>query len=270
MAVCISAVICTFNRSSYLQKAIQSLVDQTLAAGEYEIVVVDNGSTDNTRQTVDEIFSTVENLRYIYEPKIGLSQARNTGWKAAKGKYIAYLDDDAIATPHWLATLVHDFEKVIPQPACIGGKIDPIWEADRPQWLPDSLLPYLTILDWSSESSVIDEGQYIAGANMAFTHQALSLAHGFQTKFGRQGKKLLSNEELALQNQLRKQGFDIYYNPNVLVRHHIVVDRLRQKWFIQRTYWQGVSRAFLKVSEQSPSRLKRWRMSLSSLLNLYA
>jgi glucosyl-dolichyl phosphate glucuronosyltransferase len=268
MSVRISAVICTFNRSSYLRKAIQSLIDQTLVESEYEILVVDNCSTDNTQQMVSEEFGTVENLHYIYESKIGLSTARNTGWKAAKGKYIAYLDDDAIAAPHWLETLIYDFDHVTPQPACIGGKIDPIWEAERPKWLPDKLLPYLTILDWSNEPSMIDESKYIAGANMAFTEQALALVNGFQTKFGRKGKKLLSNEELVLQNQLRKYGFNIYYDPKAMVRHHIVIDRLHQQWFVKRTYWQGVSRAFLVASEQSPSFSKKLKMSISSLLNL--
>ncbi|PZD74231.1 GalNAc(5)-diNAcBac-PP-undecaprenol beta-1,3-glucosyltransferase [Acaryochloris thomasi RCC1774] len=268
MSVRISAIICTFNRSKYLQKAIQSLIDQTLEKYEYEILVVDNCSVDDTRKVVDDKSRIAGNLHYIYESEIGLSKARNTGWEAAKGEYIAYLDDDAIATPHWLATLLHNFENITPKPACIGGKIDPIWEAERPEWLPDKLLPYLTILDWSSELIIIDENQYIAGANMAFTQQALTLANGFQTKFGRRGKKLLSNEELVLQNQIRKHGLDIYYNPEAVVEHHVVADRLQQNWFVKRTYWQGVSRAFLIVSEQSPSVLQQWKMGVYSLLNL--
>lgn len=268
MSVRISAIICTFNRSSYLQKAVQSLIDQTLETSEYEILVVDNGSVDNTRQVVDEQLKVVGNLHYIYEPKIGLSQARNTGWKAARGEYIAYLDDDAIATTDWLATLLHDFQNITPQPGCIGGKIDPIWEIERPSWLPDKLLPYLTILDWSHKLILIDESQYVAGANISFTRQALDLVNGFQPKFGRKGKNLLSNEELVVQNQIRRQGLAVYYDPQAVVRHHITADRLQQSWFIRRTYWQGISRAFLIVSEQSPSTLQQWRMSASSFLNL--
>lgn len=268
MTVRISAIICTYNRASYLRKAIQSLVDQDLAKNEYEILVVDNCSSDDTKKVVTEEFNSAPNLKYIFEPQLGLSNARNTGWKAAKGAYIAYLDDDAIASSHWLSQLIQTFESTTPMPGCVGGKIDPIWEADRPQWLPDNLLPYLTILDWSDQTLVLDKAQYIAGANMAFSKTALELVNGFQSELGRKGKKLLSNEELVLQNQLRNHNLDIIYDPIAVVDHHVVLNRLKQKWFLERTYWQGVSRAYLLATEESPSASKRFRMSSITLLKL--
>ena len=99
MNIKISAIICTFNREQYLHKAIQSLVEQTLEGELYEIIVVDNCSTDRTKQVVTEKFAHISNLRYLYELILGISQARNTGWQNARGEYIAYLDDNAIASP---------------------------------------------------------------------------------------------------------------------------------------------------------------------------
>ena len=101
----ISAVVCTLNRATYLARAVESLVNQTYPKEYYEIIVVDNGSTDNTREVVEQ-FSQCAIIRYIYEPVKGLSQARNTGWQAAAGKYVAYLDDDAIARPRWLEKML--------------------------------------------------------------------------------------------------------------------------------------------------------------------
>ncbi|MEE8471432.1 MAG: glycosyltransferase family A protein [Dehalococcoidia bacterium] len=98
MSIRVSAIICTHNRSDYLRQAIQSLADQTLPTEQYEVIVVDNGSTDNTRAVV-EGFDHIANLRYVYEPILGLSQARNTGWQNARGEYIAFMDDDAIGYP---------------------------------------------------------------------------------------------------------------------------------------------------------------------------
>src|SRR3989337_3554689 len=108
MSFVISAIICTHNRVEYLTKAIQSLVDQNIPKSKYEIIVVDNCSTDSTREVVEK-FSSKSNIRYIYEPTLGANKARNTGWRNARGKYIAYLDDDAIASPVWLCRILQGF-----------------------------------------------------------------------------------------------------------------------------------------------------------------
>jgi len=178
MTVRISAVICTFNRADYLGKAVNSLVDQTLSKEEYEILVVDNGSIDNTRKVALEEFSHVQNLRYLYEPILGLSQARNTGWRNAKGEYVAYLDDDAIASPRWLEAILDVFETVKPEPGCLGGKVEPIWEAPQPLWLPDSLLASLSFVDWSENPCNLDHKQWLVGTNIAFPKYLLKAAGG--------------------------------------------------------------------------------------------
>ena len=169
----ISAVICTHNRAHYLRTAIQSLADQTLNKDRFEILVVDNGSTDATREVVTSEYSGVANLRYVYEPKLGHSQARNTGWQNAAGEYIAFLDDDAIASPEWLERIVDAFDTVHPKPACLGGRIDPIWEVPRPAWLPDSLVTFLAVLNYSDDAFFLKPKQYLIGANIAFTREAI-------------------------------------------------------------------------------------------------
>lgn len=268
MRIRISAIICTLNRAAYLCKAIQSLVNQTLPNEYYEILIVDNGSTDDTKRVVVEEFAHLHNLHYLYEPVLGLSQARNTGWQNAKGEYIAYLDDDAIAYPDWLEKIIKVFESVTPQPGCVGGKVEAIWEASRPHWLPDKLLPYLTVLDWSEVPIILEDWRYIAGANMAFPKFLLEAVKGFQVSFGRKGGKLLSNEEILLRNQLKINGYTIYYDPEIVVGHHIAASRLTQSWFFQRTYWQGISEAYLLLYQQSPSIWKRMKLGVSKIKRL--
>jgi glycosyltransferase involved in cell wall biosynthesis len=266
MTIQISAVICTFNRASYLRKAIQSLVEQTLDVGRYEILVVDNRSTDDTKRVVTEEFSHIANLRYFYEPIQGLSQARNTGWQNATGEYVAYLDDDAIASPQWLETIVAVFETITPKPGGVGGKVEPIWEAPQPSWLDDNFLPFLTIVDWSDVATILDDKRrYIAGANMAFPKSVLALIQGFQVELGRKGNKLLSNEELILLNELKKKGYTIYYDPKILVKHHVVSSRLSQKWFTQRLYWQGVSNAFALRQQKTHTYSERIQLGIEEI-----
>jgi glucosyl-dolichyl phosphate glucuronosyltransferase len=268
MTIKISAVVCTLNRSDYLRKAIKSLAEQTLESSMFEVLVVDNHSTDNTKAVVTEEFAHVPNLKYIFEPILGLSQARNTGWQQAQGNYIAYLDDDAIANPRWLEQIIRAFETVTPQPGCVGGKVEPIWEAPRPDWLPDELLPLLTVVDWSNTPIVLNKDQYIAGANMAFPKMLLEAVEGFNVNLGRKGKSLLSNEELLLRNKLQEKNYEIYYDPEIAVKHHVSASRLAKSWFVKRTYWQGVSEAALLLHQETPSLTRISKLGVFSIKQL--
>ena len=245
MSVRVSVVIPTYNRSEYLRKAIQSLIDQTLPRDQFEIIVVDNGSTDRTKAVVSEEFGNF-NLRYVKEPKVGLCWARNTGWLSANGDYVAYLDDDAIASRRWLEAILDVFDGVKPVPGCVGGRVDLIWEAPRPDWLPDDFVPHLAQVNWSSELIALDETQYLAGVNFAFPRKRLKEIGGFDPRIDRQGKKLLSNGDILILRQLQNMGYTCYYHPEIAVQHHVSKERLNKKWFLRRLYWQGVSDVVLQ------------------------
>ncbi len=257
----ISVVICTYNRAPYLSKALQSLVAQSLPRECFEILVVDNVSTDNTRQVVLEEFSHVQNLRYVYEPVQGANQARNTGRRESRGAYIAYMDDDVIVSPQWLETILNTFEHTKPQPGCIGGKIEPIWESPRPPWLPNKLVPFLAMLDLSEEPIILNDQQWLMSANMAFPKRVLEEMNGFEVYMGRIGNKLLSMDENLLQQRLRSSGYTLLYNPRMAVRHHVPQSRLTKKWFLRRMYWEGISLAVLQIHQDSPSAVRRMRMA---------
>jgi glycosyltransferase involved in cell wall biosynthesis len=92
----ITVIICTRNRAKLLRDAMASVVEQGIPKSDYEIVVVDNASTDETPDVVAE-FRGSAHIRYVHEEKLGLCIARNTGWRAASGRYVAFFDDDAIA-----------------------------------------------------------------------------------------------------------------------------------------------------------------------------
>lgn len=249
MNIRISAIICTLNRAAYLQKAVQSLVEQTLPQEQYEIIVVDNGSTDNTESTVED-FRHFENLHYIYEPIMGLSQARNTGWQNAQGEYVAYMDDDAIATPEWLQRIIQAFDNMQPSPGSVGGRVIPIWEVERPAWLPTELERALSIVDWSEKPTFLTEDyQFLAGTNVAYPREILERVGGFSTNLGRKASGLLSSEEILLKRQLERHNLGIYYDPDISVYHHIPAERLSKRWFYRRAFWQGVSDVILQHLE---------------------
>lgn len=269
MNVLISAIICTHNRFEYLVKAIQSLVDQCTPKDKYEIIVVDNCSTDSTKAVVEQFTGRV-NIRYIYEPTLGLSYARNTGWLNAGGRYIAYLDDDAIACPVWLDKILEVFETVTPTPGCTGGKTLPLWEDTRPVWLSDGLITGLTVIDWSEKPHVINDlnQKWLVGANIAFPADVLRSIGGFVSGLDRVGKNLLSGGDVFLEKQIQKAGYTCFYHPEIAVSHLVPKSRLRKKWFIRRYYWQGVSDAAMQILQERPSACRRLRLAASKAKTL--
>jgi glucosyl-dolichyl phosphate glucuronosyltransferase len=257
MSVRISAVICTHNRARLLRSALRSLTAQTLDTSCYEILVVDNGSGDETRTVVDDERSSEVTIRYVYEGTVGVSHARNAGWRNARATLVAYLDDDAIAEPPWLETMFHFLERTKPQPGAVGGKIEPIWPRPRPTWLSEEMARSLTIVNWSDQVSVLKPEEWIAASNIGFPRQVLEDIGGFRPDLGRQGPRLLSNEEILARIQIEAMGYRCYFHPGLVVRHHIHASRLTRSWFKKRLYWQGVSDAWMR-RYLSPRSSPRW------------
>jgi glucosyl-dolichyl phosphate glucuronosyltransferase len=266
----ISVVICTHNRAKYLLRAIQSAVNQTYSKDEYEIIVVDNASTDSTADLVLS-YQGVGNLRYIYEPKLGISFARNTGWHVAAGRYIAYLDDDATASPEWVSAVDKAF-KMTPSAGAVGGRVDLIWEAKRPDWLEDDLVMSLGMIDWSEKPKFIPDlrMEWLVTANMAVPAEVLAEIGGFDTRLGRTGSKLLSGEDVFLLEQIIRKGYACLYYPSMAVRHLVPASRLNKEWFRRRYYWQGISDAVMYRIRQSPNLGRRWLHAVNRALRLFA
>ncbi len=250
----ISAVICTHNGSKTLSRAIDSLIRQHLHADSFEILIIDNGSTDPTRD-IAYGFDTVKNLRYIFEPELGLSVARNTGWKNAEGEYVAYLDDDAIACSDWLEKILAAFHSV-PHAGAVGGRVEPVWETDPPQWIDNITGRFLSLLDWSEAPMVLDDSKYLVGTNIAFPRTLLERFSGFPTDLGRKGASLISNEEIELIEKIKKENHVVYYDPAISVKHLIDSSRLHPYWFRQRFFSQGVSDAILYRRKERPSAIR--------------
>jgi glycosyltransferase involved in cell wall biosynthesis len=246
MSIRISAVICTYNRAAYLRKALRSLIEQTLDPSQYEILVIDNASTDDTRSVVESERSARPELRYVHEPTVGVSRARNAGWRNARAEYVAYLDDDAIADPPWLERMLGFLESTEPRPGAVGGRIEPIWERPRPAWLSDDMARALTVVDWSDRPIALEPHQWIVAANIGFPRRILEEIGGFKVDLGRQGSRLLSNEENYMRIQIEELGHICYYHPEIVVKHHMHASRITQSWLKRRMYWQGVSDARMR------------------------
>lgn len=239
----ISVAICTYNRAKYLVNALEGIRRQSLPLEYFEIIVVDNASTDDTQTICICKQQDLPNLRYIYEPVQGLSKARNTAMQSSHGEYIAYLDDDAIPCPVWLETILETFEQLKPKPVCLGGPIYPLWESPKPDWIGTDVEYLFSLLYFGDKSHWLKLPKYPFGANMAFQRDALCQAGGFAQELGRLGSQhLLSGEEYRLYRILIEQGRGLlYYHPQASVEHCISQQRINLKWMLERSYWQGRS-----------------------------
>jgi glycosyltransferase involved in cell wall biosynthesis len=244
----ISAIICTHNRDRYLGLAIDSLLQQDFDSQDcdnFEILVIDNASTDTTREVVEARLGDPR-LRYIYEPTLGLSVARNRGAQEAKAEILAYLDDDAIASPQWLKTLVHAYEQD-EKLAIAGGKVTLIWTDGiiAPTWLSDGLAGNLGAYDLGNQCVQIEQpGLTPRGLNYSIRRAFLDSVGGFDLHLGRVGKNLLSNEELHMTELALDRGWQVGYLPEALVAHHVAPERVKQSWFLERGWWQGISECY--------------------------
>ena len=227
----ISVIICTRNRAELLGRAIQSVVDQDVPSDMFELVVVDNASSDATPKVAHSFQDRIA-LRYVREERIGLCVARNTGWRAAFGRYVVFFDDDAIAKPGWLAAIKATFERAGSSVGVIGGRVDPIWEASRPRWLADEIAGSLTIVHWGDHEKVIRDlrREWLVGANMALPKDLLADIGGFHPWLDRVGNNLISSGDVFLQKEVMRRGYDCLYVPAIAIEHLVPASRLNQKW----------------------------------------
>ncbi|BAZ51613.1 glycosyl transferase family protein [Nostoc sp. NIES-4103] len=240
----ISAIICTHNRDTYLGAAIDSLLAQDFAP-EFEVIVVDNGSSDRTREVVEQRASN-HRLKYVFEPTIGLSVARNTGARVAGAEILAYLDDDAVASTHWLQVLYSAYINNSTL-AIAGGKVTLLWPPDiqQPRWLSPGLAGNLGAYDLGDTSIFIQQPSLTPrGLNYSIRRSFLEEIGGFDPHLGRVGKNLLSNEELQMTEFALERGWQVAYLPEALVAHNVAPERLKRSWFLNRGWWQGISECY--------------------------
>ncbi len=240
-----TVLICTRDRADLLAETLDSLRLLADPGEPYEVVVVDNGSTDGTRAVVERAAAVSPvDLRHVFEPRGGLSAARNTGVREARGEQIAFTDDDVLVDPGWLAALARVFAR---QPVdFLGGRVVPRWGAPRPQWLPGGrtrgeIWGAIALFDYGDEARALAKP---LGANMAFRRAPLVSAGGFREDLGRDKASLKGQEVPELLERLEVAGGrGGWYVPDAVVQHWIPPARLTKRYFRRWFYWKGISRA---------------------------
>ena len=240
-----SVIIATYNRAEELVKTLESLKGLD-SAEPWEVIIVDNNSSDNTRDVVlERVDSFPVPLRYVMEKEQGRSAALNAGIRLAKGEILAITDDDVRVNPDWLRNSAAALERL----DCdyLGGKALPIWGGELPDWLPNRGGKHwgvIALLDYGEQP--IEFGDKVPlGVNMVFRRECFDRAGLWDNTIGRKAGTLLGQEVREWAQRGRAAGLRGYYSPDLIVHHVIPGDRLTKKYFRRWFYWHGVSRAIL-------------------------
>ena len=226
-----SVVVPTYNRAGELRKTLRSLAGiQTPDA--WEVIVIDNNSTDDTRQTVVDVSQAFQSSSATcFEREQGRSAAMNTGIRAAAGEIIATTDDDVHVEPDWLAAAGESLDSL----DCdyVGGKVLPVWPASRPDWIPDhggKQWAVIALLDYGPDPIPFFTLAHRVpiGVNMAFRRAAFDRAGLWSNRVGRKKGTLLGQEVREWMLRARDAGLRGYYTPRMIVHHMIQRDRLEK------------------------------------------
>lgn len=219
----ISVVICTYNRRKYIISALESLLAQQLPAEAFEILVIDNASTDDTAELCTKFAAAhpAYRIRYFLETQRGLSFARNRGIREAAGRLITYIDDDAEAVPQFLPRLLEFFQQH-PRAIGAGGKIIPRYpESGEPRWMNRYLDGLVARHDHGDQPKIYSAAmKYPVGCNMTYRKSALQEAGGFNTSL------LFRSDDKYIGQQMKKIPGQVWYLPEAIVYHHIDADRV--------------------------------------------
>ena len=212
----ISVVICTYNRDKFIGEALESLAKQNISSDKFEVIIVNNNSTDNTEVICKKFIGQNPKLdvKYVIETNQGLSFARNRGIEESKYEIITYIDDDAYTKSDFLKIIFNYFNEH-PTTAGIGGKVTPRYEIEEPKWMNKYLYGFVTKVDLDNKKRQFKKKEYPAGCNMTYRKDLLQKVGGFNNKLKWRA------DDKYINFKIKEISDKIMYLPDLEVEHTI-------------------------------------------------
>jgi len=228
----LSIIICSYNRASYISDALTSLYVQSSGLDNFEVIFVDNNSTDNTKEVYAQWRQTNTNgqFSFISETKQGASFARNTGAAIAKGEWVCFMDDDAVATTDYVKNIIKHIQD---QPFIVGfgGRIIPKYIPAEPKWMSYYVSSLVGNFDYAPTACAFENGKYPLESNMIVKKSVYDQIGGFNVNLpGVVGTLRIGGEGKELFYKIIALGHTIYYDPSICVHHVVEVKKLTSEY----------------------------------------
>lgn len=248
----ISVIIPTRNRANLLNDTLKSILNQSISLSEFEIIVVDNGSNDNTAEIINKYKDQLTNLRKIFAPEPGLHIGRHAGMKAAKGDILVFADDDIEALPTWLISIREAFKD--PEVAMVGGNNYPLFLQSPPDWLNqmwkrktirgNKFVSELSICEFSPNTKNISPSS-ILGCNFPIRKSVLIESGGFHPdSFPENLKKFSGDGETYVSKYVHNKGLKCIFRHGASIFHKVIPQRMTKEYFYKRSFEQGIRNSY--------------------------
>lgn len=273
----LSVGVCVYNKEKEIPQALQSLAEQTISKDLFEIIIVDNNSTDNTESVVKKFIKEHPdlNIKYFKEMNQGVSYARNRCYMEASGDYIVYFDDDEIAFKDWLQNFYNSIQKH-PEAAILAGKIivkyeDPEFAKNANNYIDNWFAKY----DYGDEEIVITtdlinkkQMDYPGTGNLAVQMNYIKKSGGFDTDLGRNKSLMLGGEDTKFIKDAMENGQIIIYTPQSTVHHMVIKKRCSMNFLKMKHFQQGMT--FIRIYFKDASLFKRLKIIIYHIMFILA
>lgn len=242
MPIKISIIVTTYNRGDILNHCLDCLAAQTLDKSDYEVLIINNNSTDNTQSVAETYAKNNQNFKVFIEEKQGSAHARNRGWAEAKGEIIAYIDDDAKTTADWAEKIIKNFESVNPKPVAVGGQVFPWYEDTPPKWFTDEF----EIRTWGKESRFLKKNESFVTMNTAVLRSMFEKYGGFNPEYGPIFDTPRMGDDTEFFYRIYEKEPYLWYDPGLTVYHWTPKSRMKASYRFKRAVKNGEALAAMR------------------------
>jgi len=251
-----SIIIPTYDKRENLEKCLSRIEKLYEPKKGWEVLVINNAPTENTRNIVEHYESRIKNLYYYHTLKPGLMIGRHLGCEFSKGSILCFIDDDSLVTSGWLRSIEKAFSdsKVV----LVGGPILPEYEVKPPKWLGafwenneyGKLNGYLSLIDFGEKVKEISP-LYVWGCNFAIRKDIfLEIGGSHPDSMPKELQRFQGDGETAVSIKLKGLGYNALYHPDIKIEHIVPSSRMTLNYFCERSYFQGVCDSFTQIRKE--------------------
>ncbi len=240
-----TVAIPTYNRATTLRQTLEGLVKQDLPADQFEILVIDNNSTDDTAAVVGEFASARPAPRHIVEKLQGLDHARNRAIREARGEILVLGDDDILLEPDWLRRMLEPWSMGdAARIGAVGGEVIPVFPDGLPEWVAEWHAP----LSFRPDAGPLPDRHSPMGANLAIPTRIFSEIGPFLTSLDRAGGNYFSGGDSEMIRRIRAAGHEVWFAPAAAVRHQMPASRTTFRYARKHAFDSARSRVIDRAS----------------------